>query len=172
MSLSLLADCDNCCGLCCVAPPFDAVQGFGYDKPAHEPCLHLLEDDRCDIHARLAVDGFPGCAHFDCHGAGQRISREYFPGRHWRDSPETARQMFESYSRLLKLHELMAMIEWGLAAVTAAMPPVREELRRQMRVLEEASDGVVEGSRAAELPRLRSETIALLRGLVPPARPA
>ena len=167
----LRADCGNCCGLCCVAPPFDAAQGFGYDKPAHQPCDHLLRDDRCAIHPQLATRGFPGCVHFDCHGAGQRITSEFFAGRHWRDSAETARAMFEAYSRLLKLHELMAMIDWGLAAARETTPAMRQALEQQMRRLDQASAGMVEGCRVAELPGLRAETLALLRGLVSSGRP-
>jgi len=49
----LTADCTNCCGLCCVAPAFDAEQGFGYTKPAHIPCMNLRGDDGCAIHDRL-----------------------------------------------------------------------------------------------------------------------
>ena len=46
----LKADCSACVALCCVIPPFDASQGFGFDKPAETPCQHLCADHRCGIH--------------------------------------------------------------------------------------------------------------------------
>jgi hypothetical protein len=70
----LRADCAKCCGLCCVAPAFDADQGFGFDKPAHTACRNLDADHRCAIHAALRARGFPACATFDCYGAGQWLT--------------------------------------------------------------------------------------------------
>ena len=37
LGADMLADCSQCVGLCCVVPPFDAEQGFGFDKPAEHP---------------------------------------------------------------------------------------------------------------------------------------
>ena len=70
----LKADCSACVALCCVIPPFDACQGFGFDKPAETPCRHLGADHRCGIHAELIDRGFAGCVAFDCLGAGQRLT--------------------------------------------------------------------------------------------------
>ena len=56
----LKADCSACVGLCCVVPPFDAVQGFGFDKPAETPCQHLCADHRCGIHDALVPRGYEG----------------------------------------------------------------------------------------------------------------
>jgi hypothetical protein len=104
---SLRPDCARCAALCCVAPAFDAEQGFGYDKPASEPCRHLQPDHRCSIHPALVAQGFSGCAGFNCFGAGQRTTA-MFEGD-WRASPAQAQRMFETYSRLRVVHELMAM---------------------------------------------------------------
>ncbi len=106
----LKADCALCTGLCCVVPPFDALQGFGFDKPAHTPCKHLCDDFSCGIHAELADRGFRGCTVFDCHGAGQRVSQQLFPGQDWRDSVETAQQMFSAYDTARGLHDLMVLL--------------------------------------------------------------
>lgn len=106
----LRADCAACTGLCCVVSPFDALQGFGFDKPAHTPCHHLCDDFTCGIHHKLADSGFRGCMVFDCHGAGQRVSQQLFPGQDWRDSAETAQQMFDAYERMRGLHDLMALL--------------------------------------------------------------
>lgn len=107
---SLRADCAACTGLCCVVPPFDAVQGFGFDKPAHTPCPHLCGDFTCGIHADLVDRGFRGCTVFDCRGAGQRVSQQLFPGQDWRDSAETAQQMFSAYELMRGLHDMMALL--------------------------------------------------------------
>jgi hypothetical protein len=104
----LRPDCQRCIALCCVAPAFDADQGFGYDKPAGEPCRHLQADHRCAIHSSLATHGYPSCAAFDCFGAGQRVTQQ-FGNSHWRDSAEVSSRMFQSYSRMRTLHELLAL---------------------------------------------------------------
>jgi hypothetical protein len=104
----LRPDCARCVALCCVAPAFDAEQGFGYDKPAREPCRHLHSDNRCGIHPALVAQGFSGCASFDCFGAGQRATARFADGD-WRASSGQANRMFEAYSRLRTLHELLAM---------------------------------------------------------------
>ena len=96
---SLRPDCARCVALCCVAPAFDAEQGFGYDKPACEPCRHLHADNRCGIHPALVAQGFSGCASFNCFGAGQRATA-LFDGCDWRASPGQATRMFERYARL------------------------------------------------------------------------
>jgi hypothetical protein len=109
------ADCSRCCGLCCTALPFDAAQGFGYDKPGAEACRHLQADHRCSIHADLISRGFPACVSFDCYGAGQYVTQQLFKGRSWRESPELATQMFATYARQRALHELRAMTQLALA---------------------------------------------------------
>lgn len=106
----LRADCAACVGLCCVVTPFDALQGFGFDKPAHTPCPHLCADFRCGIHGELLEQGFRGCTLYDCQGAGQRVSQRRFPGRDWHESPQVAQQMFEAFTVMRSLHELMALL--------------------------------------------------------------
>jgi hypothetical protein len=81
----LVADCSRCFGLCCVLLPFAAASGFGMDKASGTPCPHLDRDDRCAIHATLREDGWPGCAVFDCHGAGQQVSQVTYRGVSWRE---------------------------------------------------------------------------------------
>jgi hypothetical protein len=115
----LRPDCAQCSGLCCVAPPFDADQGFGHDKAAHEPCRHLAPDFRCRIHGRLLENGYPGCASFDCFGAGQRVTQQLFGGRNWSRNPEIAARMFDTYARVRSLHELMAMATLAQDHVTS-----------------------------------------------------
>jgi len=141
----LRPDCQHCVALCCVAPAFDAEQGFGHDKPAGEPCRNLAADHRCSIHATLVSQGYPACAAFDCFGAGQRVTRQ-FDGSDWRKSALTAGQMFQTYSRLRTLHELLAMTM--LAQQRATTAPAVQKLQQilagieQLCEIEEPIDGV------------------------------
>ncbi len=116
----LSADCSACLGLCCVAPAFTASADFAIDKPAGTPCPNLRADSRCGIHDRLRASGFPGCATFDCFGAGQQVVQVTHAGSDWREGPEVAAAMFTSFTALRQLHELL----WHLAeALTLAADP-------------------------------------------------
>lgn len=106
---SLQHDCNACSGLCCVVLPFDAEQGFGFDKPAQTPCRHLGDDFLCSIHEALEPQGFRGCIHFTCHGAGQRVTR-LFGETNWRSAPESTGEVFNMFKRLQKLHELQFLL--------------------------------------------------------------
>ena len=66
-------DCNACAALCCIHLPFDAGADFAHDKPAGKPCRHLSGRD-CRLHGQLAEQGYPGCARYDCLGAGQRAT--------------------------------------------------------------------------------------------------
>jgi hypothetical protein len=130
---NLQPDCARCIGLCCVAPPFDADQGFGFDKPAHTACKHLNAEFRCSIHAQLVEQGFPACASFDCYGAGQLVTAQFAPRGSWRSNAELAAEIFESYQRMRTLHELLAMATLALdraetADQVSALRAVQQEL--------------------------------------------
>lgn len=109
----LKADCSACVALCCVIPPFDAVQGFGFDKPAETPCRHLCADHRCGIHDSLVQRSFSGCVAFDCLGAGQRLTAlaiERFGSADWRVRPEVAQWLFAAYPRMRQAQEWLARL--------------------------------------------------------------
>ena len=131
----LKADCSACVALCCVIPPFDAVQGFGFDKPAETPCHHLCADHRCGIHDQLVNRGFAGCVAFDCLGAGQRLTAmavARFGSADWRAQPDVARWLFAAYPRMREAQEWLARL--SLAAVvskSASLVLLAEELERQ-----------------------------------------
>ena len=107
----LRPDCPNCAGLCCVALPFAASADFAINKAAGEPCPHLRTDFRCRIHSHLRERGFPGCAAYDCYGAGQKITQSTFAGQDWRRNPGIAQRMFAVVPIVQTLHELL----WYLA---------------------------------------------------------
>ncbi len=119
------SDCSQCCGLCCVAPAFFAIQGFGADKPAHTPCDHLDSLGRCGIHQVRDASGYTACAGFDCYGAGQWVTQVLYGGATWSESPEVAEEMFRAYRLCLQLFELAAMLE---VAIAQASPSMRSEL--------------------------------------------
>lgn len=124
----LRADCGRCAGLCCVAPAFAASADFAVDKPAGTPCSNLLADFRCGIHDDLRGRGFPGCAVFDCFGAGQQVTRRTFGGRDWKSEPEIAGSMFAVFGVVRQLHEML----WYLveARELVGEDPPRGELDR------------------------------------------
>ncbi|SFP34525.1 Pentapeptide repeat-containing protein [Amycolatopsis arida] len=133
----LRADCARCAALCCVAPTFAASADFAIDKPAGRPCPNLLADFRCGVHDGLRERGFPGCAVFDCFGAGQHVTQVTFGGRSWRDDPAVAGEMFRVFGVQRQLHELL----W---------------------YLDEALDLVGDGALADELRAVRAETERLV----------
>ncbi len=135
----LRADCGRCAGLCCVAPAFAASADFAMDKPAGEPCSNLLADFSCGIHDGLRERGFPGCAVFDCFGAGQQVTQVTFGGRDWRRDPTIAPSMFAVFAVMRQLRELL----WHLAEAATLLPsgPLADELDLARRDTERVTDG-------------------------------
>jgi hypothetical protein len=105
----LRADCGRCSAFCCVALAFDRSEQFAYDKACDEACRHLTRSFECRIHTALSQKGFGGCASYDCFGAGQRV-HDFYGGRSWRDNPDDAKEMFEMFRLLRKVHELIAVL--------------------------------------------------------------
>lgn len=177
----LRADCGRCAGLCCVAPPFTASADFAISKPAGQPCPHLLADFRCGIHAALRERGFPGCATFDCFGAGQQVTQEIFGGQDWRDGPQAAAAMFAVFPVVRQLREML----WYLAEALT-LPPARPLCRElaaahaRVEALTRASPGELAGfdvSRHRQeagdlLARVSEEVRAGIRGRAPDRRGA
>ena len=128
----LRADCSRCAGLCCVAPAFAASADFAIDKPAGVACPNLREDFRCGIHAQLRERGFPGCAVFDCFGAGQRITQGTFGGRSWREAPELAAAQFAVLPVVRQLHEALWYLAEARSLTGAAEVRELEELTERL----------------------------------------
>jgi hypothetical protein len=143
---SLRADCERCVALCCVAPSFTASADFAIDKPAGVPCRNLTGDNRCAIHATLRESGFPGCAAYDCFGAGQRVTAEL-------QSAGRTPGAFAAFARLRAQHELL----WYLADAQEAAPELSDELGAAARGLEDGTVG------ADEVHELLDRAVALAR---------
>jgi hypothetical protein len=158
--LDLQADCARCFGLCCVALPFAASADFAVDKDAGQPCGNLQADFRCGIHVRLREQGFPGCAVFDCFGAGQKVSQSTFGGQDWRQGPHTARRMFDVFPVMRQLHELL----WYLAEAWALPParPLRRDLRRALNDIDRRTRSSAEMLADLDVAALRHDVNALL----------
>lgn len=122
----LRADCGRCFGLCCVAPAFAVSADFAIDKPAGQACPNLQCDFGCGIHDRLRQHGFPGCAVFDCFGAGQKVAQVTFAGQDWRQAPHIAKPMFDAFTVMRQLHELL----WYLTEALAL--PAARSLHREL----------------------------------------
>jgi uncharacterized protein YjbI with pentapeptide repeats len=110
----LHADCARCAGLCCVVPGFGVSADFAIDKPAGQPCPNLDAGFRCRIHAALRDRGFPGCASYDCFGAGQHVTQVTFGGQDWRGRPQVAQRMFAAFPVVRELQELRWHLEQAI----------------------------------------------------------
>lgn len=129
--LDLRSDCENCCGLCCVALVFRVADGFPGDKEAGSPCDNLQPDFRCQVHQNLRTRGYKGCAAFECFGAGPKVSQTTFQGTDWRKDPVTAEQMFKVFLIMRQLQEML----WYLGELLT-LPPVKN-LHKEIRDLYE-----------------------------------
>lgn len=103
----LKSDCGKCFGLCCIALYFSASEGFPKDKEAGKPCGNLQQDFTCTIHKNLIDKGLKGCTAYECFGAGQKVAQVTYKGRDWMEAPESAQQMFEVFSIMRQLHEML-----------------------------------------------------------------
>lgn len=99
--------CESCCGLCCVALYCMKTDGFPRDKAAGTPCQHLMADFRCAIHGQLATEKLKGCMAYDCFGAGQMVTQLYPPNSNWMTNPQQAQEMFQLFSTVFQLHQML-----------------------------------------------------------------
>ena len=160
-SPQLRADCSRCFALCCVALPFRRSADFAFAKAGGEPCRHLRADFGCGIHHRLRDAGFAGCTAFDCFGAGQRIAQQTFGGQDWRDFPELAPAMMQTFPVMRTLHELLWYLTEALGWTAAE--PVAADLRRARTAVERAADGSPTELAGLDVTALRGDIAPLLR---------
>jgi len=154
---NLVPDCGSCDALCCVATSFTTSRAFAFDKPAGVACPHLTQRNRCGIHDQLAARGFPGCAAYDCHGAGQRVTGTFASRR------GSERERDECFRILREIHELL----WQLTAAIRLCPDGCKDLRSAIAQQIDALDGIAVSSAAVwlatDLGPLRTAQRALLR---------
>lgn len=95
-----MTDCSRCQALCCVVLAFDRSELFAFDKPAGVPCPNLDRKNRCRIHASLPEEGFAGCAHYDCHGAGPDACQAVVAS--WRDDAGALDRLYDAFFLIRK----------------------------------------------------------------------
>ena len=158
--LSLRADCQRCVGLCCVVPAFSASADFAIDKDAGQACPNLQSDFHCAIHTRLRPEGFPGCAAYDCFGAGQQVTQVTFGGQDWRQRPEIAAPLFEVFSIMRQLHELLWYLSEALMLQQAH--PLYGELSLALDETERLTQGSPDALMELDVAAHRRDVNALL----------
>ncbi len=156
----LRADCAGCAGLCCVALPFARSADFAIDKDAGEPCLHLERDFRCEIHAELRPRGFPGCAVFDCFGAGQQVTQVTFAGTDWQGMPHVAGPMYAAFAAMRQLHEMLWYL--GDALNRPAARAIHDDLRLQRERIERLTSGSPDALLEVDVAGVRADVNPLL----------
>jgi uncharacterized protein YjbI with pentapeptide repeats len=120
----------------------------------------LQADFRCGIHTQLREKGFQGCTVFDCRGAGQKVSQVTFGGTSWRQAPESATSMFDTFSVMRQLHDLLGYITEALQF--AAARPVHPQLRHALSRVDDLTWGDAESLLKLDLAALHGEVNALL----------
>jgi uncharacterized protein YjbI with pentapeptide repeats len=141
-------------------PAFSASSDFAIDKTAGQPCPNLRADFACAIHDRLRQRGFPGCAVYDCFGAGQQVAQVTFGGQDWRRVPGVARQMFAVFPVMRQLHELLWHLGEALALASAA--PLHPGLRRALDRTERLTGLPADELTALDVAAVRRDVNALL----------
>ena len=165
----LRADCANCAALCCVAPALTRSADFAIDKPAGQPCPHLTPGFRCAVHADLRFLGFPGCAAYDCFGAGQRVTAAAGEDD-WRSGPAEAEQMFAAFAVVRRLHELLWYLSEALALEAAAA--LRPELLAAVAAVERQAGLPLGDLARADVAAVQGPADALLERISERAREA
>lgn len=156
----LRADCANCFALCCVAPAFTRSADFAIDKSAGSPCPNLAPDFRCGVHTQLRQKGFRGCTVYDCFGAGQKVAQVSYLGVNWKNSPGRAREMFDVFTTMRHLHELLWYLTEALANPAAL--ELHGELRRLFDETERSTREPVPNILAIDVDARRAAVNALL----------
>ena len=130
----LKGNCSQCFGLCCIALYFSAKEGFPENKKAGQPCKHMQEDFRCNIHGKLIPSGMKGCVAYDCYGAGQQLSQLTYKGENWREYPDHSNQMFLTFLIMRQFHEMC----WYLldAYQIADLKEVRVEIEEMFNLIQ------------------------------------
>lgn len=157
---TLHSDCTQCAALCCMAFAFDKSDDFAFDKAAETACAHLDGSGQCRVHADLEEQGFRGCAVYECHGAGQRVTQELFGGRSWQDEPSLIGPMSRAFATVRRLHRLLKLLD---AAVILSLSPA-DEARRTLWA-ERVNELVTDLPSDPVLEEMRKEVHSFVRSL-------
>lgn len=126
-------DCENCCGLCCVALYFSKMDGFPEDKTAGIACKNLQQNNTCQIHTQLLKKGLKGCMTYDCFGAGQHATQFLAKKPDWKElSKKDAEMIFKAYMVILQLHQVL----WYLTEASILCLPDAEKAQTEVLIAE------------------------------------
>jgi hypothetical protein len=156
-NIVLRADCSRCAALCCVALAFDQSSLFAINKASGQSCPNLNECGRCSIHANRVHQGYQGCVDFDCFGAGQRVTQEFFDGLSWIDRPSLTESMSRAFLAVLRAHECLVLLNRARRLDLSSSDQHRAE------VLHAAIEGA--GISEKMLHALQRETLEFLKTL-------
>jgi hypothetical protein len=151
----LVPDCASCAAVCCIATSFDASVDFAFDKAAGARCMHLKPDCRCAIHEELVSRGCPGCAVYDCYGAGPRVTRA-FAGAH-DDERDRA------FLIMRVVHELLWLLTEAVKLCPPAQVDLAAELASEIAALDAIANELEPATLHAELRPHQDAAHALLR---------
>jgi hypothetical protein len=152
----LVPDCERCAALCCVAPAFDASAAFAFDKAAGVRCRHLTGENRCSIHEALVERGFPGCAAYDCYGAGQRVTRAF-------EGSGDERRRNEAFLILQGVHELLWLLSEAAKLRSAPDDDLGGQIAAEIAALDAIAQGPIASVFELDLRPHREAARALLR---------
>lgn len=77
-----------------------------------------MPDYRCSIHSKLISHKLKGCLAYDCFGAGQKVAQKIYEDQNWKNTPEIANEMFETFLIVQKLHQML----WYLVEAKTLVP--------------------------------------------------
>lgn len=151
----LKIDCKQCCGLCCVALYCQKEDSFPQNKEAGKPCIELNSDFTCKIHASLLDKKMKGCISYDCFGAGQNVTQNFYHGASWVDHKE----MFTTYLNVYHLKQM----HWYLLESLLFLPFKEIEIKNYIRMIEDllVSNSIV--INAYPIDRLHQQVNAILK---------
>ena len=92
----LVANCSQCDALCCNALNFETPV---YKKLSGTQCKNLSSKTlRCKIYETREAEDYGFCIKFDCHGAGQTITRMFKNlGLNWQDSKTIGKIQYDMF---------------------------------------------------------------------------
>jgi hypothetical protein len=155
----LKPDCARCASLCCVAFAFNSLDSFAIDKKAGEPCPKLSSCGGCSIYDDRERLGFRGCVGFNCYGAGQRVTQEFFHGQTWKEDSRILEPMVRLFIAINRAHEVLQLLREVQAF---DLPPEKLQQATGFEVALETK-----AQTEQEFLRLESEAKAFLRSLRP-----
>ena len=92
----LVANCSKCDALCCNAMKFETPT---YKKKLGVKCQNLNSQTlKCKIYEKREAKGYQFCYDFDCHGAGQAVTKLFRQlGLDWRNDKKTGKVQFDIF---------------------------------------------------------------------------